>query len=146
MLTQAVIRQYAVGQRIDTEVADQEIVLHYALALLHGAGLTGRRDSRIGSLLFKGGTALRKCIFGSTGRFSQDIDFDAVEQNGFESEVKEHLAMPTHTSRFVSRLMISATRRMATSAQASATSIQSAAAASNSRLVTGARAFLSRAL
>jgi uncharacterized protein len=91
MLTQAVIRQYAVGQRIDTEVADQEIVLHYALALLHGAGLTGRRDSRIGPVLFKGGTALRKCIFESTGRFSQDVDFDVVEPNGFESEVERAL-------------------------------------------------------
>lgn len=88
MLTQAAIRQFAVGQRIDAEVADQEIVLHYALALLHEAGLTGRRESRVGPLLFKGGTALRKCIFGSTGRFSQDIDFDVAERNGFEAEVE----------------------------------------------------------
>lgn len=64
MLAQAAIRQYAVGQRIDAEVADQEIVLHYALAL-------------------------RKCIFGSTGRFSRDIDFDVVQQNGFEAEVEQ---------------------------------------------------------
>jgi uncharacterized protein len=88
MLTQAAIRLYAVGQPIDAEVADQEVVLHYALALLHEAGLTGTRESRDGPLLFKGGTALRKCIFGSTGRFSQDIDFDVVEQNGFEAEVE----------------------------------------------------------
>jgi len=89
MLTQAVIRQYAVGQRIDTEVADQEVVLHYALALLAEAGLTGQREARIGPLLFKGGTALRKCIFGNTGRFSQDIDFDVDEGNGFEASVEQ---------------------------------------------------------
>jgi hypothetical protein len=59
MLTEAVIRQYAVGQHIDTEVADQEIVLHYALALLNEAGLTGRKGSSPGPLLFKGGTALQ---------------------------------------------------------------------------------------
>lgn len=89
MLAQATIRQYAVGQRIDAEVADQEIVLHYALALLNEAGLTGHQGSSTGPLLFKGGTALRKCIFGSTGRFSRDIDFDVVQQNGFEAEVEQ---------------------------------------------------------
>ena len=41
-----------------------------------------------GPLLFKGGTALRKCIFGSTGRFSQDIDLDATHKNGFEETVE----------------------------------------------------------
>lgn len=30
---------------------------------------------------------MRKCLFGSTGRFSQDIDLDASETNGFEDEV-----------------------------------------------------------
>ncbi len=36
-------------------------------------------------LLFKGGTALRKCWFGSAGRFSQDIDLDAPHRHGFEA-------------------------------------------------------------
>ncbi len=39
-------------------------------------------------LLFKGGTAPRKSIFGSTGRFSQDIDLDATHKNGFEEEIE----------------------------------------------------------
>ena len=42
MIPNAIIRQYAVGQQVDAEVADQEIVLHYALALLNEAGLIGR--------------------------------------------------------------------------------------------------------
>lgn len=90
MLARQVVRQYAAGQRIALEVADQEVVLHYALALLNEAGLLGYRvgDDAPGPLLFKGGTALRKCVFGSTGRFSQDIDLDATHTNGFEAEIE----------------------------------------------------------
>jgi len=86
----AIVRQYAAGQQIAYEVADQEIVLHYALRLLNEAGLVGRSNphSDPGALIFKGGTALRKCVFGSTGRFSQDIDLDATYENGFEAEIE----------------------------------------------------------
>jgi len=50
----AIVRQYAVGQQIAYEVADQEIVLHYALRLLNEAGLVGRPESGSapGPLLF----------------------------------------------------------------------------------------------
>ena len=90
MLSRQIVRQYAAGQSIALEVADQEVVLHYALALLNEAGLLGYRvdDDAPGPLLFKGGTALRKCVFGSTGRFSQDIDLDATHTNGFEAEIE----------------------------------------------------------
>lgn len=90
MLARQAIRQYAAGQSIAVEVADQEIVLHYALAFLNESGLIGYRpgDDVPGPLLFKGGTALRKCVFGSTGRFSQDIDLDATHPNGFEAEIE----------------------------------------------------------
>jgi len=85
------VRQYAQGQHIAYEVADQEVVLHYALALLAESGLVGHRTAGDdpGPLLFKGGTALRKCVFGSTGRFSQDIDLDASHENGFEAEIEQ---------------------------------------------------------
>jgi predicted nucleotidyltransferase component of viral defense system len=93
VIAPAILRQYATGQHISLEVADQEVVLHYALALLNDAGLVGRlADGSVGPLLFKGGTALRKCAFGSTGRFSQDIDLDATVRNGFEAEIEEALA------------------------------------------------------
>lgn len=93
----AIVRQYAAGQQIAYEVADQEIVLHYALRLLNEAGLVGRPrpDAEAGALLFKGGTALRKCVFGSTGRFSQDIDLDATHENGFEAEIERAFAEHT---------------------------------------------------
>lgn len=91
MVPRAFVRQYAVSQQIDEPVADQEIVLHYALALLNEIGLVGLdpTTAQPGPLLFKGGTALRKCIFGSTGRFSQDIDLDATAQHVYEAEIEE---------------------------------------------------------
>src|SRR3989337_1740141 len=94
MVPLSVVRQYAAGQQIAAEVADQEIVLHYALALLNQAGLVGRvgQGGPAGPLLFKGGTALRKCVFGSTGRFSQDIDLDATHENGFEAVIEAAIA------------------------------------------------------
>ncbi len=94
MLPPALVRQYAVGQHIDVAVADQEIVLHYVLALLNAQGLIGSPPGgeTPGALLFKGGTALRKCVFGSTGRFSQDIDLDATHRNGFEAEIEAAFA------------------------------------------------------
>lgn len=90
MVTQAFVRQFAAGQKIDLDVADQEVVLYYALARLNEIGLVGYPPGEKvpGPLLFKGGTALRKCIFGSTGRFSQDIDLDATHKNGFEEAVE----------------------------------------------------------
>lgn len=96
MLPLAIVRQYAAGQQIGVDVADQEIVLHYVLELLNEAGLTGRKGGGDpGPLLFKGGTALRKCVFGQTGRFSQDIDMDAAHENGFEAEIEA--AFTEHT-------------------------------------------------
>ncbi len=94
MLPPALVRQYAVNQRIDVTVADQEVVLHYVLALLNAEGLIGTRPGSTtnGPLLFKGGTALRKCVFGSTGRFSEDVDLDATHHNGFEAEIEAAFA------------------------------------------------------
>jgi predicted nucleotidyltransferase component of viral defense system len=93
MVPLAIVRQYAAGQQIGVDVADQEIVLHYVLELLYEAGLTGRRGGgEPGPLLFKGGTALRKCVFGQAGRFSQDIDMDAAHENGFETEIEAAFA------------------------------------------------------
>ncbi len=92
MIPNAIIRQYAVGQQVDAEVAGQDVVLHYMLALLNEAGLVGRDAKNApGPLLFKGGTALRKCVFGSTGRFSEDIDLDATHKNGFEAQIEAEL-------------------------------------------------------
>ncbi len=102
MVSSALIRQYANSARVSPEVAGQDIVLHYALALLNERGLVGRPDGggAAGPLLFKGGTALRKCVFGSLGRFSEDIDLDAEHKNGFEADIEELFQEEYHGLRF----------------------------------------------
>jgi predicted nucleotidyltransferase component of viral defense system len=94
MVPIAYVRQYAAGQGIGVDVADQEIVLHYALELLNRNGFIGTRapNPTPGPLLFKGGTALRKCVFGQSGRFSQDVDLDATHKNGFEAAIESAFA------------------------------------------------------
>jgi predicted nucleotidyltransferase component of viral defense system len=52
----------------DKLVAERDVVLTYALRALLDAGVADH-------LAFKGGTCLRKLIFGSVGRFSDDLDF-----------------------------------------------------------------------
>lgn len=52
----------------DKLVAERDVVLTYALRTLIDEGV-------MDSLAFKGGTCLRKVIFGSAGRFSEDLDF-----------------------------------------------------------------------
>jgi predicted nucleotidyltransferase component of viral defense system len=52
----------------DQLVAEREVVLTYAL---HALGEAKALDL----LAFKGGTCLRKVVFGSAGRFSEDLDF-----------------------------------------------------------------------
>ncbi|MCK5796839.1 MAG: nucleotidyl transferase AbiEii/AbiGii toxin family protein [Deltaproteobacteria bacterium] len=52
----------------DKLVAERDVVLTYALCGLIDDGVMDH-------LAFKGGTCLRKMIFGSGGRFSEDLDF-----------------------------------------------------------------------
>jgi predicted nucleotidyltransferase component of viral defense system len=52
----------------DQLIAEREVVLTYALHALHEAKI-------LEQIAFKGGTCLRKVVFGSTGRFSEDLDF-----------------------------------------------------------------------
>ena len=52
----------------DKLVAERDVVLTYALRALLDVGVMDQ-------LAFKGGTCLRKTIFGTTGRFSEDLDF-----------------------------------------------------------------------
>lgn len=52
----------------DKLVAERDVVLTYALRGLIDNGVMDH-------LAFKGGTCLRKMVFGSSGRFSEDLDF-----------------------------------------------------------------------
>jgi nucleotidyltransferase AbiEii toxin of type IV toxin-antitoxin system len=52
----------------DKLIAERDVVLTYALRVLVDDGVMNH-------LAFKGGTCLRKLVFGSAGRFSEDLDF-----------------------------------------------------------------------
>ena len=64
----------------DKLVAERDVVLTYALRALLDTGVMDR-------LAFKGGTCLRKLIFGSAGRFSEDLDFTLATDEEDEDAV-----------------------------------------------------------
>ncbi len=68
MLTTAQLRQIAGQTRRDITNIEIEVILTFLLQLFHD-----RRFSE--HLAFKGGTMLRKMIFGQSGRLSTDLDF-----------------------------------------------------------------------
>lgn len=69
MIADKFVDRYARGSGLrDKLVAELDVVLTYALAALVNDGV-------MTELAFKGGTCLRKLVFGSSGRFSEDLDF-----------------------------------------------------------------------
>lgn len=62
---------FANGAQVSLEVAEREVLLTYALKILEESGL-------IQKLAFKGGTCLRKCLYGKAARFSLDLDFTEI--------------------------------------------------------------------
>ncbi len=79
MIARQFVRQYANAAGVDEDVAALEVVLTYVLQRIGELGLWER-------LAFKGGTSLRKAVFGSSGRFSQDIDLLAVDADEPKAE------------------------------------------------------------
>jgi predicted nucleotidyltransferase component of viral defense system len=67
----------------DKLVAERDVVLTYALRALFDAHVMEH-------LAFKGGTCLRKIVFGSTGRFSEDLDF-TLDTDRPEDDVLEQI-------------------------------------------------------
>jgi predicted nucleotidyltransferase component of viral defense system len=59
------------GSQVSFEIAEREITLTYVLKILEDAGL-------LKTLAFKGGTCLRKCVYGKDTRFSEDLDFTSM--------------------------------------------------------------------
>jgi len=62
----------------DKLIAERDVVLTYSLHALYDAGI-------MASLAFKGGTCLRKLVFGSSGRFSEDLDFTIATEGDEDS-------------------------------------------------------------
>jgi predicted nucleotidyltransferase component of viral defense system len=71
MIEQKFADLFASGSQVGIDVAEREIVLTYVLKILDDAGL-------LKTLAFKGGTCLRKCIYGKETRFSVDLDFTST--------------------------------------------------------------------
>lgn len=71
-LTRALIANHGRGRNEAFGPALLDIAQDHLLYLL---AVAGRLDGD--GLIFKGGTSLRKCRIGGTGRFSTDIDFAA---------------------------------------------------------------------
>lgn len=71
MIPRSVANRFANVMGVDLHIAQQEVVLLYALDSLREHGVTDR-------LAFKGGTYLRMMVTGDTGRLSEDLDFTNV--------------------------------------------------------------------
>lgn len=71
MIEQRYADLFTQGSQVRLEIAEREIVLTYVLKILDDAG-------RLKTLAFKGGTCLRKCVYGKETRFSVDLDFTSV--------------------------------------------------------------------
>ena len=72
MIEQRYADLFTQGSQINVEIAEREIVLTYVLKILEDAGL-------LKTLAFKGGTCLRKCVYGKDTRFSIDLDLVMAE-------------------------------------------------------------------
>ncbi len=68
MISRATANRFADRMGVDLHIAQQEVVLLYALEALRRAGVLDR-------LVFKGGTYLRLMVTGDVGRLSEDLDF-----------------------------------------------------------------------
>lgn len=66
------IRDAAAAKHVPQEIIEKDYVLSYILAGI------ANTPALANSLVFKGGTALKKCVFGDY-RFSEDLDFTAVD-------------------------------------------------------------------
>lgn len=88
MIRDAEIRRIAGASGVEPRIVELDYALGWALR-----GIAGQ-ESLSGRLVFKGGTCLRKCYFPGY-RFSEDLDFTAVEWLGreeFEKAVREAFA------------------------------------------------------
>ncbi len=83
MIAEKFVDRFARNSGIDDKfIAEREVALTYALDALLTDGVLKR-------LAFKGGTALRKLLFGRAGRFSLDLDFTLDTEDSERDEVLE---------------------------------------------------------
>lgn len=90
MLDQKYVTLYARSSKVPLDVAERDIVLTYVLKILS--------EDLLKRLAFKGGTCLKKMHFGSSGRFSMDLDFTSLNMStdDLQSELKKLLDKRSH--------------------------------------------------
>lgn len=97
MLTTNQLRQIAAREAArDLTNVEIEVLLTYILQLFHERGLTDH-------LAFKGGTMLRKMVFGPRGRLSTDLDFTRrsdISPDDLTIMMLDALAQPYHGIQF----------------------------------------------
>ncbi len=93
MIPRNAANRFADRLGVDLHIAQQEVVLLYALDALRAAGLLAR-------LAFKGGTYLRLMVTGDVGRLSEDLDFTSL---GFPERVRVRSEGPAHGCWRISR-------------------------------------------
>lgn len=94
MIPRAVANRFANVVGVDLHIAQQEVVLLYALAALGERQILGR-------LVFKGGTYVRMMVTGDSGRLSEDLDFtNASLPEDPESLLRDSLAAPFYGVQF----------------------------------------------
>jgi predicted nucleotidyltransferase component of viral defense system len=71
----------------DKLVAERDVVLTYVLSALFDHGV-------MTELAFKGGTCLRKIVFGSSGRFSEDLDFTLASDRSDDDVLMRLVELP----------------------------------------------------
>jgi len=74
MIDKKIVDLFARDNKVKINVAEREIVLTYVLKVFEVNGLLDK-------MVFKGGTAIKKCIFGKQSRFSMDLDFTNIEED-----------------------------------------------------------------
>lgn len=74
MVDKKIVDLFARDNKVKINVAEREIILTYVLKVFEDKDILHK-------MVFKGGTAMKKCIFGKQGRFSMDLDFTNIEED-----------------------------------------------------------------
>ncbi len=97
MIPRAVANRFANVMGVDLHIAQQEVVLLYALNALSEHGVTER-------LVFKGGTYVRMMVTGDAGRLSEDLDFTNLTlPEDPQSVLERAFESPHHDVKFLLR-------------------------------------------
>jgi len=81
VITLGYFRRHQQTLRGADDIVLLDVAQEYVLEHLHREGLFA------GTLVFKGGTALRKFVFGAEGRFSVDLDFGLVSDDPADADL-----------------------------------------------------------